>query len=473
MSALVPQRRKGARTPYGAAQETFIMKTRAQIDSLGIAYFTTRDWTSIMPPNSRNIALSSTAKVPAHSFYVKPIAAWVPHLILPHFTPTCPHCQKRTDVMTTPRWIQKPKLLYGVTTHRYLDTQYYFCRRCRRDFAGYNEDSLKLDSPELVGIFNFRVSRGFAVDNDLYSFIVSHSSDTTTSIYKRLAQIVTDRWTDDSAFYYRAILANKIRVSNPHTVEGTSQLLMSRFLPTGPPVSAVTKNRMLLQSKVKRLDLSLQSKQNLLDTDFSFTDIAEMKADRNKIDLPFRGLGRGKCKVLVAKGIFTAKDLMNYKGNDPAILPSWIGAVFAYYDARRSDVEMAQMDLSSCQEELDLTSLMEPELAPPLPVHAPNPVLTPPPFSAMINPTGYNARCVSRSTVDRIVTTDFQHRKSLLEAKMKSFPQTVWKIDFHYKLAKKIKVYTGRGCCFSPFQSGVSIHQEDSLAVFWKYYPGT
>lgn len=56
-------------------------------------------------------------------------------------------------------------------------------------------------------------------------------------------------------------------------------------------------------------------------------------------------------------------------------------------------------------------------------------------------------------------------------AKMRSITGEIWKIDWGYKIAPKIKVYTGRGKPCSPYKSVVSIQNEDCLTMFWKCYP--
>jgi hypothetical protein len=53
-------------------------------------------------------------------------------------------------------------------------------------------------------------------------------------------------------------------------------------------------------------------------------------------------------------------------------------------------------------------------------------------------------------------------------AKMMGLPAKVLKIDFSYKLAGKIRVYTGRGESFTPYKCTVMIQNEDTLTVFWK-----
>ena len=62
--------------------------------------------------------------------------------------------------------------------------------------------------------------------------------------------------------------------------------------------------------------------------------------------------------------------------------------------------------------------------------------------------------------------TDFRRRLAMQKAKMQAISAEILKIDFHYKLPKKIKVYTGRGQAFTPFKCALSIQNEDALAVF-------
>jgi len=45
-------------------------------------------------------------------------------------------------------------------------------------------------------------------------------------------------------------------------------------------------------------------------------------------------------------------------------------------------------------------------------------------------------------------------------------------MDFNYKLPSKIKVCTGRGKAFAPFNCLLGIQNEDNLTVFWKLYTG-
>lgn len=74
----------------------------------------------------------------------------------------------------------------------------------------------------------------------------------------------------------------------------------------------------------------------------------------------------------------------------------------------------------------------------------------PPPFSFLLDPMKFNCRTVPKSTINRILATDYKNRKELQDTKMQSIASEVWKIDFHYKIAPKIKVHAGQGKSFSP-----------------------
>ena len=51
---------------------------------------------------------------------------------------------------------------------------------------------------------------------------------------------------------------------------------------------------------------------------------------------------------------------------------------------------------------------------------------------------------------------------------MKGLRAEILKIDFNYKIAQKIRVWTKQGASFAPFKCIVTIQQEDGLTVFWK-----
>ena len=51
---------------------------------------------------------------------------------------------------------------------------------------------------------------------------------------------------------------------------------------------------------------------------------------------------------------------------------------------------------------------------------------------------------------------------------MQGITACILKIDFNYKLASKIRIWTKQGQSFSPYKCLITIHNEDGLTVFWK-----
>jgi hypothetical protein len=199
---------------YGIAQSEHIRKTWAQIDANPKTFFSNKDWRNIIPNGGRYVSLNDNRKLHVASFDVKPIACWVPHLLIPNFIPSCPHCGKCKYVdHNNHKWITTPKILFGVRGHRYLDTKLYYCRSCDKRFAGYNMKSLQLDSKHILGFFNFNLSHHFAVNNALYSDIVNSANQPMAQIYQRLAQNVTDQYLSDHQYYLYAVKCKKVKVN--------------------------------------------------------------------------------------------------------------------------------------------------------------------------------------------------------------------------------------------------------------------
>lgn len=151
---------------YGKAQEDFIAATRRAVAVAGADFFRDKDWTCISPPIQRgrkNACLNNNNQVGllVDSFYVKSIAVWMPHLLIPNHVPSCPNCAenpKRFVRVNEAEFIDKPKLLYGVRNHRCVDTYSCGCDGCDGTFYGYNEDSLTKDANALIGLFCWTIS---------------------------------------------------------------------------------------------------------------------------------------------------------------------------------------------------------------------------------------------------------------------------------------------------------------------------
>jgi hypothetical protein len=103
-----------------------------------------------------------------------------------------------------------------------------------------------------------------------------------------------------------------------------------------------------------------------------------------------------------------------------------------------------------------------------LEVEVDDPNWTPPLFSSFSDKKGYNGRTLSKYKIDCVVSTVFNHRKAFMEAKMMGLRASIAKIDFNYKLASKIRVWTKHGQSFAPFKCIITIQNEDGLTIFWK-----
>lgn len=475
---------KKSKPRYGAAQAEFIRNTRKSIKE-DPSILMGMDWRRI-PYSSNHLSLASKKKISVNDFYVKDYAVWLPHAIIPHYIPTCYRCGRKEGVDPTRfRWVPHPKILHGVRSHRYLDSVYYSCTPCGGlnggEFTAWNEKTMSLDAKEITGVLNFRLSKGFVVDDELHSFVVALSNDATASTYQRLKDLHADHWVNLSTIYHRAILAKRINVVPKR---GRMDVL---FESRGPETQA-QKRRKSLRWEHTKLERQVQSTQSSFDVDISFVNTSRRKENRNSIGEIFPGIGKGKCETLVRNGIRTARQLLDFEiGDNPSISKhSWQRIVQDHYDNIEGELEYLKSRRDAAKTELDLDVSIFGDVSRSENNNENNnnnntgndaekeadAEEKPPLFSSLDDPTKYNCRVVSKQTINRINMTDFQRQKPLQEAKMRVIKARVWKIDWHYKLPKKIKVYTGKGKCFAPYKSGLSIQNEDALTTFWKFYPG-
>lgn len=197
---------------YGAAQRLFIKTTREDIDLNQHNHFQCKDWRNLTPLGGKYVSLNSDKKLDTDSFYVKPIASWVPHLLIPWCVPSCPNCKANTHVdIASSRWVQFPKLLFGVKSHRYLDTKLYPCRACNKEFTGYHKHSIEIDAKVIIGYFNFYLAGKCAVDDELYSFIVDWPDTSSARIARHLQKISAHNYFSDYQLFLHAVRAEKIK----------------------------------------------------------------------------------------------------------------------------------------------------------------------------------------------------------------------------------------------------------------------
>ena len=149
----------GRSPQYGAAQAAFVAQVRDAVKTNAKSFFASNNWRDVTPKKGRFdsslIYPNSASTCLVDDFYIKSISVWVPHLLIPAHTHTCPNCKDSQSVsVDSARWINAPKILHGKDCHRYLDTMLYPCKRCGRHFAGYNKESMQLDAEVYFGHFN-------------------------------------------------------------------------------------------------------------------------------------------------------------------------------------------------------------------------------------------------------------------------------------------------------------------------------
>jgi len=465
---------KSPKARHGLPQQRFIDNARKRIDK-DLTFFENNKWSRIEHGYDRSASLVNKKKIDVDSFCVKALTVWLPHV--PNCVPTCAksNCKTSVDVNRT-RWVENPKTSCGIGTHRCFDTKHHWCSHCNGDFAAWHPDALKHDASEITGMLNFRLSRGFAVDEDLCSFMVTHNSDTTASIHDRLKKMLADGWINDATFCHRAVLANQVKNQEANVGDGQTTL-DSVLVPRTEAMKRFRSDRHQLVC----LQRELRSVESSFNADVEFAKTFDQKKNRNSTGLPFRGIGKEKCLTLMQRGILAAKDSLNCDGCDPATKGSWKDVVQAHCDnlshqvaALRSRISKLEIDVAiedSIREVEDEALAENARSRQQAPRPPPPKEKKAPPFSSLNVRNQFNGRVISKATIDRIKSTDCQLRKSMQLAKMRSIIAKAWKIDWGYKLAPKIKVCTGRGKPFAPFNSIATVQNEDSLTLFWKCYP--
>ena len=481
---------------YSVAQDRFVKKTRQQIDTDGSSFFDDHDWRNIIPSGGSRSSLRKAVTV--ESFYVKPIAAWVPDKLFENHVPSCPRCRSPRYVdCSAARWINFPKVLFGVSSHQYLDTKLYPCRGCGKRFTGYNRESMDLDEEKYMGFFNIYLSARFAVNEELISFITNMYDKSTSTIHRILTGMATDKYLNDHIYYLHACRAKRVK-QRPKNVrkEDQSQTTLDPLLvgvSEAPEASPAERTLLRLQCDLKRTRLNLRSAEMTAAGVIDFARLRKVKNGRNRRSQILASVGVGKLDQFMGAGIHSGRDLVEYTG----IHPVWSQTPRrreAFRDLREQcqhifnarnevvsrleqEVSLLQIEIDKKQEEVDLQNNLglidlvgrdddrQAELIRNL--EKGNPI-----FSKMTDPVGYNARIISAGRIDQILLTDFLERKPVQQAKMVGKMSEIVKIDFEYKLPDNVYVYEGVGKCFRPYKSLCTVHNQDNQTVYWKVCAG-
>lgn len=486
VSTAAPRAPSSAREyPYSKVQRAFIEDIRGKVESQGRDFFYNHDWREIKPKSG--VYCSLQKKVYPESFYVKPLAVWVPHLLFEDFVPTCPHCKSKRNVnVTQARFQNSPKVLFGIEGHRYLDTVLYPCNLCKRRFTGYHPGTIKLDMDRYQGFFNFFFSGRFAIDEDLYSFIVGCYELKPQRIYNVLESLAVDRYLNNYNLYLHAVSEKKIKLARPNVTDDDRRQRTLHATHEDNPVQQSDREK-----KLRKLKIQLNSKKMVLanlqlksNNDICFKGLTKVKSSRrehtekNQEMLP--ALGIGKLKKLMGTGIMNARQLMDcdfmphewckneHLRNRFKQLKEMAKKIFDDRNRKLGEqnarIEILEDEIK--QEEEAVRKEQDEQEEAEEGNDQPEPRVSL--FSTMDDKKGYNAKILSVGRIDQMLMTDFDNRKNLQQSKMLSLPAEILKLDFSYKLPPKLDVYLGVGKCFKPYKCMFVCQNENNQTNYWK-----
>jgi hypothetical protein len=270
----------------GTDQWAFIKKTREEVKADPKGFLASNNWRNITPGGGRNDSTllmrtdAGAKKVTIDSFYVRPIVLWVPHLLISNHVPSCPVCKVKDHVdVVKARWMNSPKVCYGLTSHKYLDSMLYPCNKCKRCFTGYHKVSLYLDANVVFGYFNYYLGHGYAIDEQLYSFIVdAANTESTATIAKKLKRLQYNDYLDQYQLYLGAVRSDKVKPT----------LKKQRTLPSMMPkpsgdaqLDRLIKARNARSSELSKQRMLLSSASLKNQTDVKFKLIVKDKDNHN------------------------------------------------------------------------------------------------------------------------------------------------------------------------------------------------
>ena len=460
--------------PYCNAQAIFIKSVREAMDADAKKFLHDKDWRNILPKSARQ-GTASKKQLDVSSLYVKPVACFLPHAIIPGHIPVCPRCESADKVDTHGsyvRWIRTPKTLFGLNTHRYLDTKFYWCSACRKRFAGYDKRSMQLSAKVWLGYFPFNLSDRFAVDDELYSFLINSANETTSNIHKKLNQMVTDKYYETFQYYLYLVRSKRIRPRNLSTGNGDGQRRIDNMLGPQQKESANRRKLRLARERLQCVRQKIQSEHSKLDSGLPFQRLLDEKTNRNNLGVNLPYLGVSKLQRLIDMGISSGSELL--ESDESFIKWRWRNTVKNYFNTVRTSIsdlketEDAYLnEVLLCEMQVEQEHVSDDDATPQRVQPAVGPAL-PPVFSKLDDVQGYNAKILSGSRINCVLCTEFGNRKPLQDSKIRGLCATMLKADFQCQLAKKIRVWNGKGQSYRPFVCIVTVLNEHGLVVYWR-----
>jgi hypothetical protein len=129
---------------------------RSQIDSGTCSAFKS-DWTRIPLGKKGGLANGWKGQLEVKEWYKRDVASFVPHKLFPGYVPFCPSCKLNDRVrIANSRWVNKPRIMYGMDDYCLLVTKRYPCDCCNGAFFNaYEKDSMKLGGLLIQSSFPF------------------------------------------------------------------------------------------------------------------------------------------------------------------------------------------------------------------------------------------------------------------------------------------------------------------------------
>eukprot|EP00978_Attheya_sp_CCMP212_P034315 scaffold143068_cov29-Attheya_sp.AAC.1 len=422
-------------------------------------------------------------KIAADDFYVRPSIVWIPHLIIDGYLPQCPNCNSGQHVdLSKWYWVDFPKICYGRSGHRYLDTIRYPCTKCGITFRGTDQTSMKLDKTgDVRNKFRFYIGKSSAIDEELFFDIVKRPLQPTTQVFHHLRSVIMQKFVMDVIEFLHDV--GRDNVVDTHR-ENTLDRHLVRQSSSGQSQSGAYKvGRMQLLGRVGAAERSLLPDR--------FDDFEALKASKEKKKgHKLAGLGPAMLDKLLTSSISSGRELVGLfktkpnssinklksalAGNDSkreSIIRRWVESIEKERVIRENKLKEAKEDLSKFDREQQ-----EEDTAVPSPVAAStvngatnNTTVSLPKFSRFLDRSGYNARFLSAHLIDHVRNSYFLHRKPLMKLKMLRRTGQVLKLDFQYGIPGRVHVYKKGVGWYKPWKSWCTIMNEHNQVIWWAF----
>jgi len=425
-----------------------------------------KDWTNIRP------LFPERGQLTPDFYYCRPLAVFIPHLIVPDHTPWCPVCRSNANVHTENyRFTENSKPLFGLHEQRELHSVLYTCYggTGQHTFVAHHPVSLRLGGPKLLGIFRFFVADQFAIDETLHSFIINQPYTPTVQLSRTLKAMVEKKYVSDLIEYLtRALRGESRRVRTAVAAHDNRQNLIRNYA-TAPSASVdeVSKAARLLNKAKSDLasykgliERSRRQAEDPINVRF-FADAKNTKKGNKAPNI--RGLGPAKAMELASAGFETFrqfvnewKDHLNEKGSservlailekrgsanrqkDPSnIVHEWAKAAHEYLRGRRKEYESKLGRLQELEQAKDVAQTQYNAVAAALVVasdgndntnngNSASTMATRDsdgegnviPFTSMLDKNGYNAKLLSSDRIESVLQTYFLDRREYMETSM-------------------------------------------------------